>query len=70
MVLWRTYFVLGIVALVASFVPWIAGDSFISVSLLIMAVILLGFSGIDKDLEELKTGKSLAPLATKKRRKK
>lgn len=68
MVLWRTYFVLGIIALAASFVPWIAGDSFISVSLLIMALMLLGFSGIDRDLEQLKARTIGAHPVAKKRR--
>lgn len=66
MVLWRTYFVLGIVALVASFVPWVAGDKFVSISLLLMAVMLLGFSGIDRDLEHLKAGGAGARPALKR----
>lgn len=72
MVLWRTYFVLGILALAASFFPWMAGDAFISVSLLIMALMLLGFSGIDRDLEHLKEeimASRSRPTAAKKRKK-
>ena len=57
MVLTRTYFITGLVVLITSFIPGVAGDLNLFYTLLLMAVVLFGFAGIDYDLEHLKSKK-------------